>query len=131
MDILHTQIQQRQKNNDGLLLIPGDIERDRQLINIIKTEYFFQLKRDEGKRIGVIALSGIENSWNPADIAKFQLVVTVFRAACGENNRVLGEPFGELGVIRSRLHPAVTSGHNEELFDCSGFYSIDNLVGQS
>lgn len=89
MDILHTQIQQRQKNNDGLLLIPGDIERDRQLINIIKTEYFFQLKRDEGKRIGVIALSGIENSWNPADIAKFQLVVTVFRAACGENNRVL------------------------------------------
>ena len=68
MDILHTQIQQRQKNNDGLLLIPGDIERDRQLINIIKTEYFFQLKRDDGKRIGVIALSGIENSWNPADM---------------------------------------------------------------
>ena len=40
MDILHSKVKQGKEDNNGLLLIPGDVVNDRKIIYIIQTEYF-------------------------------------------------------------------------------------------
>ena len=43
MDVLHTQIQESQKPITAFCSYPGNIEHNRQLVNIIKSENFFSL----------------------------------------------------------------------------------------
>jgi hypothetical protein len=83
MNILYTKCQQSQENQNGFLLIPGDVVDDWQIIDIIEFKYFFEFKRDHSKAVGVIALSGIKDSWDAADIAKIKFVISVLRAAGG------------------------------------------------
>ncbi|MNY53154.1 hypothetical protein D3C86_1888870 [compost metagenome] len=70
VNILHTQIQQCQEYNYRLLLIPGNIVGDRQIVNILKSEYFLELQGNHNKRVGIVALAGIQYTRNPADVAK-------------------------------------------------------------
>ena len=51
MDILYAEIEERKKYNYGFLLIPRYVVNNRELINIVKLEYFFQLQRNKSKRI--------------------------------------------------------------------------------
>jgi len=44
MDILHAKAQQSEKHDDGLLLIPGNVESNRQIIDISSSEDLFELQ---------------------------------------------------------------------------------------
>src|SRR5574344_2387936 len=89
MNILHAQGKQRQQYDDGFLLIPCDVIDNRQLVDILQSKYLLQFQSDDGKRVTVVALSGIEYAWNTVDIAKRQFVVFVFGAASRQNHSVL------------------------------------------
>ena len=69
MDVLLTQVQQGQQDDDGLLLVPSNVEDERQLVDVIEAEDFLELERDEGEAVGVVALAGIEDARDAADVA--------------------------------------------------------------
>ena len=41
MDVLDSEVKQREKNDYGFLLIPGNIVENWKFVNVIKTEHFF------------------------------------------------------------------------------------------
>ena len=123
-------MQQRQQHDDGFLLIPRDVERQRQLVDIVETERLLQGHRDEREAVGVVALAGIEHAGNTADIAERQLDVLVLRTAGREDDRVLRQCLGELRVVLAALHAAIAAGHDHELLDGAGLHGLDDLVGQ-
>ena len=61
-DSLDSEGKQGKKDRHGFLLIPGDVERERQFVDVVETENFFELECDDGERIAVVALAGIENA---------------------------------------------------------------------
>ncbi len=99
MNVLYAQIEKGEKYDDGLLLIPCDVEYDRKIVDIVEPENLLELESDERKRVGVIALSGIENARDSVDVAEIQLVILVLRASGGQDNDVLRQLLRELGVI--------------------------------
>ncbi len=123
-------IQQGQQNGHGLLFIPGDIEGNRQFIDVFQAEDFLEFQGDHGQRIGIVALTGIEHPGNAADIAESQLVVAVLGAAGGQDHRVLGQRFRHFGKITARLLPSVATGHDDKALDGTRFYGVHDLVGQ-
>ena len=50
-DAFHAQGQQGEKYRGRFLLVPGDIERDRELVDVIKTEDLLELESDDGERV--------------------------------------------------------------------------------
>src|SRR5699024_1718403 len=99
MDVLNAEIQQGQQHDDGLLLIPGDVVDDGQVVDVIQSKDFLEFQSDDGQRVGVIALTGVQNTGNAANVAEIQLVVLVFGAAGGEDHGVLGQRLGKLRVV--------------------------------
>ena len=58
-EIFKSQMQQGKQYCHGLLLIPRNIERDRQIIDIFYSENFFEFQCDHSKGVAIVALSGI------------------------------------------------------------------------
>ena len=85
---------------------------------------------NHGKRVGIIALAGIEDARNAVDVAEVQLVVFVFCTAGGQNHGVFRQRLCKIRVIAAALCTAVTSSHDNEFFDRAGFHGIDDLVCQ-
>ena len=83
MDILNSERKKSKKHDYGLLFIPRNIISNRELVDIVKSEYLFKLKGNYSQRIGVVALTRIENSRNTADVAEIKLVITIFCTAGG------------------------------------------------
>ena len=83
MDVLYAQREQREQHDDRLLLIPGDVERQRQLVDRGEFERLRELLRDDDERVAVVALPRVQHARNTADIAKVELVVAIFCAARG------------------------------------------------
>ena len=83
MNILHPEVQKRQQHDDSFLLIPGDIIDDRQIVDIIQSEDFFEFEGDQNQRIGVIALACVQDAGDSVNIAQRQFVVFVFCASGG------------------------------------------------
>ncbi len=55
MDILHTEVEEREQYDDSLLLVPGDVVGDRKLVYAVKAEDLLELQSDQGERIGIVA----------------------------------------------------------------------------
>ena len=81
VDVLHPQGEQGQEHNDRLLLIPSDVVDNGQVVEVRQTEDLLQLQGDEGQGVGIIALAGVQNPRNAANVAQVQLVVFVLGAA--------------------------------------------------
>ncbi len=47
MDVLHAKVKERQQDDDGLLLVPCDVEGERQLVDVVKAENLLELQCDE------------------------------------------------------------------------------------
>ena len=105
VDILHAQVQQGQQHDDRLLLIPGDVVDNRQVVDVVQAEDLLQLQGNDSQGVGVVALTGIQYTGNAADVTQRQLVVLVLGAAGGEDDRVLGQGLGKLGVVVPALGP--------------------------
>ena len=128
MDILHPKVQQRQQHDYRFLLVPGNVKGDRQLIDVRQAEHFLQFQRDHRQRIGVVALSGIQHTGDPADVAQVQFVIAVFCATRGEDHSILGQFLGKFRVILAALHTPVAAGHYKELADRAALDSLHHLV---
>ena len=89
VDVLDAEVQQGQQDDDGLLLVPSDVEDKRQLVDVIKTEDFLELERDQREAVGVVALASIEDARDAADVAEVHLDVLVLRAASRQDDRIL------------------------------------------
>ena len=60
MDVLHTQVQQGQQDDDSFLFVPGNVEDQGQFVDIFQTEDFLQFQGDQSQGVGVVALTGIQ-----------------------------------------------------------------------
>ena len=89
MYFFHSQTQQRQQYDYGLLFIPGYIINNRQLVYIIKPEHLFQLQGDNRQRIAVVTLSGIQYAGNAVDVAQAELVIAVLGTTSRKDYSVL------------------------------------------
>lgn len=78
MNVLHAQTQQGKQYNHRLLFVPRDIIGNRQFVDIVQLEDFFQLQGDNGKRITVVALAGIEHTRIPFISPKGNLLYLYF-----------------------------------------------------
>ena len=129
MDVLDAEVQQGQQDDDSLLLVPSNVEDERQLVDIIKTEDFLELERDQREAVGVVALASIEDARDAADVAEVHLDVLVLRAASRQDDRILRQSLGELCVVLAALHAAIAASHDDELLDGTALNGLDNLVG--
>lgn len=78
VDVLDAEVQQGQQDDDGLLLVPSDVEDKRQLVDVIKTEDFLELERDQREAVGVVALASIEDARMPPMSPRFILMYLYF-----------------------------------------------------
>lgn len=85
VDVLDPEVEQGQQHGHRLLLIPGDVEDDRQLVDVVEAEDLLELERDHGQAVGVVALPGVQYPRDAADVAERQLVVAVLGTAGGED----------------------------------------------
>lgn len=49
VDMLYAQTQQGQQDNDGFLLVPGNVVHDGQFVDIIQLENFLQFQGNDGQ----------------------------------------------------------------------------------
>ena len=72
-EIFKSQMQQGKQYCHGLLLIPRNIERDRQIIDIFYSENFFEFQCDHSKGVAIVALSGIPSKHPEKNVAAADL----------------------------------------------------------
>ena len=130
MDVFHTQIQKAQQNDDCFLFIPRDVVDDGQVVDILQTEYFLQFQGNDRQRIGVVALTGIQYAGDAANIAQRQFGVFILCTAGSQDNRILRQGFGKFCIVITGFHSAVTARHDNEFFDSTGFYGINDFIRQ-
>ena len=82
----------------GLLLVPGEDQRQRQVVDSA-AERLGQSAGDLDGRIGIVALAAVEQARDAADIAEIQFVEAVLAAGESQDRAVLGDRFGEFGVV--------------------------------
>jgi hypothetical protein len=82
-------MEQSQQDADRFLLIPGDDQGEGELI-YPHFECGGKGIGDLDSRIGVIALSGIQQARDAADIAELLVKKAVFATGEGQNDAVLG-----------------------------------------
>ena len=100
IDILHAERKQRQQDAHGLLLVPREHERERQVVHRA-AEGIRQRERDLDGAVCVVALSHVENARQTADLAEIQIVEAVFSAGERQNKRIHRRLLDELGVVVS------------------------------
>ena len=98
------------------------------MVDVRCVEHFLQFQCGHDQGIAVIALSGIDHSGDPVDIAEIQLVVTVFCTSGGKDHSVFRKFLGKFRVVLSGIVTAVAACHHHELLDLSGFDSLTQLV---
>lgn len=130
MDVSDAECEQGQQNDDGLLLIPGDVIDDGQLIYIAESQGITQHNGGKDKGVGVVALSGIQHAGYPVDVAQIESVVAVFGASSREDDTVFGQIAGEVSVVLSTAHTAVAAGHDHEFAYRSVLDSLEDSVGE-
>ena len=130
VDIFYPEGKESQENDHGFLLIPCNVVDDRKFIDILKAKYFLKFHGDHCKRVGIVALACVQNTWNTVDISKVQFVVAIFCTAGSEDHSVFRESLGKIGVVASGFCTAIAACHDYEFTDGTGFYSGDDLVSQ-
>ena len=130
VDVLDAQIQQGQQTMTAFV-VPGDVVDNGQVVDVVQAENFLELQGDNRQGVGVVALTGVQHAGNAADVAQRKLVIFILGAAGGEDDRVLRQSLGKLGVVFTALGPAVTAGHDHKLPDGAALDGIHHLVSQS
>src|SRR6266568_6896967 len=128
LDVLDTQGQQGQQDDNRLLLVPGKDHRERQVVDAA-FEGSRQGNCDLDGRVGVVALTDIQETRDAADVAEFELVEAVLAAGQGQDDRILWEFLGKFGVVVAPRFGAVAAADQEKVLDRAGLDGGDNLVG--
>ena len=101
MDVLDSKIKQGKENDDCFLLIPCDIVGDRELVDIVKAKNFLELEGYDRKRIRIVALACVKDSWYSSDVSQIEFIVAVLGTFCCKYDRVLRKETGKRGVVFS------------------------------
>ena len=72
-DIANSQMEQREQDSDSLLLIPGDDQRKRQIVDAA-LEGLGQRERNLQRGVGIVALADVEQARKPPISPKFSLL---------------------------------------------------------
>ena len=126
----HTQVEQRQKNRHGLLLVPRQHERKRQVIDAA-LEGIRSRARNLESRVGVVALSEVEQARQAANLAEVQLVEAVLSAGKSQNEAIIWHGFGELGVVVPSRTRAVAAANQEEVPNGARLHGIHHCAGHT
>ena len=129
-DVLDAQVQQRQQDGHRLLLVPGEDQRQRQVVDAA-VEGAGQGDGNLDRRVGVVALADVQQARDAADVAEVELVEAVLAAGQGEDDAILGNLLGELGVVVAAGFGAVAAADEEEVLDLAGLDRGDDLVGHA
>src|SRR5665811_2391441 len=127
-DILYTKAQESEQDKYGFLLVPGYIVGNGKIIYIFEAEGFCKLLGYYYKRVRIVTLSCIDNSWDSTNVTKAQFIVAVFGAACGQDYCIFGKSFCKFGVRGSFLVPAIAACHNHGPADLSSFHCVYNFI---
>ncbi len=120
LDILYAQMQQRQKNYNRLLLIPGQHKRQRQVV-YAAFEGPCQGDGYLNRGVGVVALAAIEQARYAVDFAEIEFVEPILAAGQREDNAIVGDFLGEFGEVVSSRFCAVAAADEEEMPDFAAF----------
>lgn len=88
-DILDAQSEQREQNTHGLLLVPGQHKRERQVVDRA-AEGVRESECNLDGAVGIVALPDIEDARDTVDLAEVKVVKAEFAAGEGEDERVHG-----------------------------------------
>src|SRR5690606_7700298 len=78
--------------------------------------------------VAVVALPGVEDPGDTADIAKTEAVVAVLRAPGGEDDRIGREGLRKPGVVVPLSIAPVTARHHDKPPDGAGLHRVDDRV---
>ena len=90
--------EQREQHHHRLLLVPGKDDGERQVVHSA-VEGVGQGQGDLDRRVGVVALADVEQPRNAPDVAEVELVETELAAGQRQDDGVLRQLLGELGVV--------------------------------
>ena len=99
LDILYAQMQQRQKDYNRLLLVPGQDKRQRQVV-YAALEGPCQGDGNLNRGVGIVALATIEQTRYAVDIAEIEFIEPILAAGQREDNAIVGN---FLPVLRRRI----------------------------
>ena len=119
-NIMDPQMQQRQKDTDCLLFIPGKHHRERQFIDTA-AKCLCQRKCDPDRTIGIIALPDIHNTRKPCYRPKIQVIETELSTSQRQYDRIRRCLFDKFRIVVSARLCTVTATHQKEMTDLSCF----------
>ena len=112
------------------MLIPCNVVDNRQIVDIIETEYFLQFQGNHSQRVGIVTLSGIKDTRYSVDIAEIQFIIFVFGTAGSQNNRIFWKCSGKICIVIAGVCPSIASCHDDKFFDRAGVDGLNNLAGK-
>ena len=77
-DVLDAEGEERQQDADGLLLVPGEHQRERQVVDAA-IEDLGEGDGDLDGGVGVVALAHVEQARDPADVAEVRTLLTTYQ----------------------------------------------------
>ena len=130
VDVLDTERQQGQQDADRFLLIPGEDQGQRQVVDGA-VESASQGDGDLDRRVGVVALAHVHDARERTDLAEVQVVETELAAGQGQDEGVLRGLLDEIGVVVAAGLGAVAAADEEDVLEGAGFDGVDDLAGST
>ena len=125
-------MQQREQDGDRLLLVPGEHERERQVVHAA-AEGLGKCRRHHERAVGVVALTHVEQARKArvAQLAEVEVVEAELAAGQREHDRVGGRVAHELRVVVAAGLGTVATAHEEDVAELAGADGLDHLVGHA
>ena len=77
-DVLDAEGEERQQDADGFLLVPGEHQREREIVHAA-IEDLGEGDGDLDGGVGVVALAHVEQARDPADVAEVRTLLTTYQ----------------------------------------------------
>ena len=121
-------MQKRQQDADGLLLVPRQHHRQRQVVHAA-LECVGEGNGNLDGTVGVIALAHVHQARQAANCAQVEVVEAVLAARERQHDRVVGRGLDEVGVVVAARTCAIATGDQEEMLDGALLDRVDDRVG--
>ncbi len=102
---------------------PGEHQRQRQIV-YATAQFFRQRYRENNRRVGIVTLTGVNQTRQAFDIAEIQFVEAVFTAREGQNQAVVRYAGSEIGEVVTFAARAVAAADEE---DVTQFFTANQI----
>ena len=125
-DIFDAQSEQREQNAHGLLLVPGQHKRERQVVDRA-AEGVRESECNLDGAVGIVALSDVEDARDTVNLAEVKVIKAELAAREREDKCVHRCAFDELRVVVTPGVRTVTAADEKDVFDGASFDGLDDL----